>query len=275
MQIKSHLKQIYKKRDPWSHKGDFGKLLIIGGSKTYFGAPALAGLAALRSGVDLVRIAAPEKSARIIASFSPNLVVEPLEGNYVSKRHLEQLLEMTELATAVLIGSGLGRAPETESFVKSFLERIDKPCVIDADGIKALRGVRLRKNMVLTPHMGEFSILTGVKVEDNISDRIKLVKKYASKLNCTILLKGHVDIISDGTKIFLNKTGNPYMTKGGTGDVLAGVLGSLLARGIKPLQAAYAAAYISGAAGDLAAKKYRESLLATDVIEEIKNVINR
>ena len=268
MQIKALIKDVYKKRDPWSHKGDFGKVLVIGGSNVYTGAPALVGLAALKSGCDLVYIAAPKKAADISASFSPNLITFPLHGDFLTNKHFKETQKIR--ADAVVFGNGLGE--KSSSFCK-LMWKTKKPCVIDGDALKYLpKG--LNKNFVLTPHEGEFSIIAGRKIPKDLEARKALVKTYAKKLNCTILLKGHIDIVSDGSIVFENKTGNPYMTKGGTGDVLAGICGALLARGVDPFKAACLAAYISGAAGDLAAKKYGESLLATDVIEEIKNVVN-
>ncbi|MBI4163228.1 MAG: NAD(P)H-hydrate dehydratase [Candidatus Aenigmarchaeota archaeon] len=269
MQIKSVLKEAYKKRQPWSRKGNFGKLLVVGGSKTYTGAPSIVGLAAMKSGCDLVYIEAPQRAADVSASFSPNLITCPLKGDFLTNKHFKEIQKIS--SDAVVFGNGLG---EKSGGLCKLMWKIKKPCVIDGDALKCLPP-KLGKNFVLTPHAGEFSIITGRKTPVNLESRKTLVKEYAKRLNCTILLKGHVDIISDGSDVSLNKTGNPYMTKGGTGDVLAGICGAILARGIQPYKAACAAAYISGAAGDLAVKKYGESLLATDVIEEIKNVINR
>ena len=268
MNIKSVLREAYKKRDPWSHKGDFGKVLVVGGSKEYTGAVALVGLAALKSGTDLTYIAAPERAANISASFSPNLITVPLNGDYLTSKHFREIQEIE--SDAIVFGNGLGT--RSASFCK-LMWKTKKPCVIDGDALKFLPE-KLGKNFVITPHAGEFEILSREKVPQKTEARKRLVKKYAIKLNCTILLKGHIDIISDGKRVFENRTGNPYMTKGGTGDVLAGICGALLARGLEPFKAGCLAAYISGSAGDLAAKKYGESLLATDVIEEIKNVIN-
>ncbi len=268
MQIKAILKEVYKKRNSWSHKGDFGKILVVGGSKQYTGTPVLVGLAALKSGCDLVYIAAPKRAADIAASFSPNLITCPLEGDFLTSKHFKEIVNFD--SDAIIFGNGLG---EKSSSLCKLMWKTKKSSVVDGDALKFLPN-KLGKNFVLTPHAGEFEILSGKQVSENIQERKQLVKTYAKKLNCTILLKGHIDIISDGIRAFENKTGNPYMTKGGTGDVLAGICGALLARNIQPFTAACLAAYISGAAGDLATKKFGESLVATDVIEEIKRVIN-
>lgn len=266
------LKKVYKKRSPYAHKYDFGHLLVIGGSKLYSGSPALASLAAYRTGVDLVTAASPERAANIIATFSPDMITYPLKGDYINKKHVKELLSLTENKKAVVIGGGMERRKETFKAVQSFLRRVELPCVIDADAIHAVAEDKniLKKNFVLTPHAKEFYVLTGINLNNLSQDSIaKTVKKAAKELNTVILLKGHTDIISDGKKVILNKTGNPYLTKGGTGDTLAGILGSLLAQGIDLLTAASAAAYINGRAGDIAAKEKKQAVTSTDLINSI------
>lgn len=272
----SVLKEIKKSRPKWSHKGDFGRLLVIGGSKKYTGAPALAALAAmasLRSGADLVTVAAPERAADVIARFSPNLITEPFKGPFFRKKHLKDVLKLSEKYDAVLTGSGLGMEKETEEFVVKLVEKIRKPCVVDADAIKALRKKRLADNFVLTPHAYEFYHISGSKPKQDLVGRAKLVGDFSRRCGAVILLKGPVDIISDGRETGMNKTGNPYMTTGGTGDVLAGICGGLLAQKMNPFRAACAAAYITGKAGDLAAKEKGSGLVATDVIEKIPDIV--
>ena len=279
------LKQIYKPRENQSHKYDFGHLVVIGGSQLYSGAPALTALAAYRTGVDKVTVVAPQRAANIIASFSPSLITYPLEGERLNKSHLSSLLMMVEPGKevcqgkcAVVIGGGLGRAEEIFKTINKFLEKISLPCVIDADALYAVAKTKniLNKNFILTPHSFEFYILTGrqIKKTENLAKRAKIVQEAAQNLNTNILVKGNPDILSDGKNVILNKTGNPFMTVAGTGDVLAGICGALLARGAEPFLAASSAAYISGKAGDLAAKNLGESLMAEDVINFISQVIN-
>lgn len=273
---KGILRKIYKKRAPWSHKYFFGHLLIIGGSRHYSGSPTLNALAALRAGVDLVTIASPERAANIIASFAPDLIAYPLEGNFLNKNHLEELFRLTQNKTAVVIGGGLCREKGILEAVIEYLKNIKIPCVIDADAIHAVaidKKILENKNFVVTPHSYEFFILSGIKVSANLKERIEIVKRVASELKTTILLKGHVDVISDGKKNALNRTGCSYMTKGGMGDTLAGITGALLARRINCFEAACAAAYINGLAGELAAKKLGESTIASNILEEIPNVL--
>lgn len=272
---KSWVRRLFPKRDEWCHKGDFGKLLVIGGSRKYSGSPSLAALAAYRSGADLVTIAAPERAADIAASFSPDLITCPLKGEFIKKEHLKALLEMATDSDAVVIGGGIGRERETLRTVYGFLSRNKLPCVIDADAIHALEGRQedIKSNWIITPHSKEFKALTKEHPEPNMESRMRLVKQFSEKFRTTILLKGFFDVISDGKYIFVNRTGHACMTKGGTGDVLAGICGALLARGAKPLEAACAGAYINGTAGKLAAKEHGEGTLASDVLGLIPKVI--
>jgi len=281
---KDILKNIYKERQKDSKKYDFGLLIVIGGSDFYSGSPALSAMAAFKSGVDMVRIIAPKRAADIIASFSPNLAAYPLEGNWLERKHLATLISMTESAkavsygkTAVVIGGGMGRSKDTQDAILEYLQEVSVPVVIDADAINALRKkpeIISGKPFLITPHTYEFFVLTGKEVY-KLSDeeKIKAVQEEAARLQTTILLKGAIDIISDGKEVALNKTGTPLMIVGGTGDTLAGVAGALVARGIAPFTAAQAAAFINGRAGELAGKKLGESMTATDLIEEIPNVL--
>ncbi len=281
---KSILKNIYKKRAAEAKKYDFGLLTVIGGGEFYSGAPALSAMAAFRSGVDMVRVIAPKRAADIIASFSPILAAYPLVGKLLTEEHLPTLLSMTQSAksvscgnTAVVIGGGIGRSEETQQTILRYIAKINVPIVIDADAIYAVGkdvGVAHGKNILFTPHKHEFFVLTGKNINGKtLEEKIKIVKKEAARLNTVILLKGKTDIISDGTKIALNKSGCPFMTVGGTGDTLAGIAGALMARGINCFDAACAAAYINVRAGIEAAKTKKEGLLATDLVDAIYKVI--
>jgi len=269
------VRKSYPERPAWSHKGDFGRLLVVGGSRRYSGAPALAALAALRSGCDLVTVAAPERAANIIASFSPDLITEPITGNCLNNWHTRSVLEMAKQADAVVLGGGLGRRPETMTFVQNLLARLDKPCVIDADAIHAVSANKklLGGSFILTPHSGEFLTLTDHEPSQNIKERLEQARLFSSHMGCAILLKGHIDVISDGKSVALNRTGIPFMTKGGTGDILAGICGALLAMGLEPFGAACSAAYINGLAGDLASREFGPGLLASDLISFIPRAL--
>jgi len=282
---KSILKDIYKSRPADVKKYDFGLLLVIGGSEFYSGSPALSSLAAFRAGVDMVRVVAPKRAADIIASFSPDLAAYPLEGKYFDKEDLATVISMTESAkavahdkAAVVIGGGMGRSAEVQEAILEYLSEISLPVVIDADAIHALGKkpeIISGKNFLITPHSYEFFVLTGKEIYQlPEEEKIKMVQAEAKRLQTTILLKGKTDIISDGKEVALNKTGSPFMTKGGTGDSLAGICGALLARGIEPFVTAQAAAYINGKAGEIVAQKKKEGLLATDIIEAIPGVLH-
>ena len=278
------LKKIYKSRPKDSHKYDFGYVLIIGGSQLYSGSPALAAMAAMRAGVDLTLIIAPERAANIIASFSPDLISFPLQGHDLGLSHLQDLILLTKTAQdvshgkiAIVIGGGLGRDEGTQETVRKYLSKINIPAVIDADAIWAISKKRetLRgKRFILTPHSYEFFVLSGERVSNlSLKGKIGRVQNLAKKLETTILLKGNIDIISNGKEIFLNKTGCPEMSVGGTGDTLAGICGCFLSQGIKPILAVSAATYLNGKAGELAKKDLGTGLLATDVIKYIPRVI--
>jgi len=252
-------------------KGDRGRVLVIGGSETYSGAPALASLAALRAGTDLVYVASPEEAARTIASFSPDLIVVKLKGESLSPSNLEQLRPWIERADVVALGPGLGLRDETVEAVAeiiSTLKELKKRAVIDADALKAIKGSRLYDRVVITPHAGEFKTFFGVEVSQNPQERIGQVVEQAGKCDCTVLLKGYFDVVSDGKRFKLNKSGNPGMAVGGTGDVLTGIVASLMVR-LEPFKAAYIGALVNGLAGTLAYEKYGERLVATDLVERI------
>jgi len=281
---KDILKKIYKPRPRNSKKYDFGLLIVIGGSDFYSGSPALSAMAAFKSGVDMVRIIAPKRAADIIASFSPNLAAYPLEGAYLTKKHLATLLSMTESAkvvargnTAVVIGGGMGRSEETKRAILEYLEKVQVPVVIDADAIHALSEkpeIISGRNFLITPHTYEFFVLTGKEVYKlPEEEKIKMVCQEAARLQTTILLKGPTDIISDGKEVALNRTGCSLMTVGGMGDTLAGIAGALLARRVDLFSAGQAAAFVNGLAGESAGKKLGESVTATDLIDEIPNVL--
>ncbi len=269
------VRRIFKRRRPWCHKGDFGHLMVIGGSKLYSGSPALAAMGAIKAGADLVLVAAPKRAADIIAGFGPDMITHPLKGDYINPWHLRELLRLSERSEAVVIGGGMGRNAHVFGFVPRFLKAVKVPCVIDADAIYAFakKPIKLKAGCVFTPHSYEFQVLTGVKPSEKTKKRAEQVKAAAKKLGATVLLKGHIDVISDGRNVAANRTGNPCMTKGGTGDTLAGILGGLLARGTGPFDAACAAAWINGRAGDIAAKEAGEGLMAIDVADNIHRAI--
>lgn len=280
-QTKSIIKKVFPEKDPWSHKGEYGKLLIVAGSEIFTGAPVLIGLAALRTGVDNVYFVGPRRSIDVVANFYPTFINKPLEGGYVEKHHLDEILDFAKSmkANALAIGPGLWRGEKTRQAVLKIIEGFDIPMVVDADAVRALSAnPRLLhgKESVITPHANEFKELTGIELSTKVEERAEAVKQWARKLGTTIILKGHVDVVSDGKSVSINKTGNVFMTKGGFGDMLVGICGAIMARRknkVGVYDAARAAIYINGKAGDLAAKEKHGGLMPMDAIEKIPEVI--
>jgi NAD(P)H-hydrate epimerase len=268
-----------KPRASESHKGDFGRLLVIGGSETFSGAPAYVALAALRTGVDLAYVAAPEKTAQTIASMSPDLITIKLEGTHLNVSNVSALKPYIEAANAIALGPGLGLHPETREAVKAVIEAVEsaaKPLLLDADGLKAFAEFKRKLNvlLVLTPHSGEYAILTSKKLPENLKEKVSEVQKTAEELGAIILLKGPIDIISDEKRFKLNFTGNPGMTVGGTGDVLSGIVAAFLAQQVDPFEAAVAGAFVNGAAGDFVFQEKGYHMVSTDLIQRIPQVLN-
>ena len=264
-------------RDPWGHKGTFGKLLLLCGSRGYTGAAYLSAMGALRCGAGLVFLGVPEGIYAIEAVKLTEPVVFPLpdEGGRLSADALPEILERLPQMDAVLIGPGLGQSPGTLAVVRAVLEQAACPVVLDADGINLAAGhrdiLRGRKApTILTPHDGEFARLGGYLTKD----RMESAAAVARELGCVVLLKGHETCITDGTTHYRNKTGNPGMAVGGSGDVLAGMIAGLLGQGLQPIQAAACAAWLHGAAGDLAARELGQyAMLPTDLLDRLPRLL--
>jgi ADP-dependent NAD(P)H-hydrate dehydratase / NAD(P)H-hydrate epimerase len=254
---------LIKKRTLESHKGDSGRILVIGGGP-YTGAPALTALAALRAGADIVTVAAPKTAAKTISGFSPDLIVQELAKDHLCPEDIGILKDQITRHDVVVMGMGLGRHAETYEALAMIIP-LCKKIVIDADALQPdlpLKGIA-------TPHAGEFQRISGISLTDlGYRQRLEPLKDYAAKMGMVVLLKGKVDLITDGEVIRANTTGNPGMTVGGTGDVLAGVTAALYAR-TSALRAATAAAFVNGRAGDLVYIEKDYGMVATDIIEKI------
>ncbi|MHA1860127.1 MAG: NAD(P)H-hydrate dehydratase [Candidatus Asgardarchaeia archaeon] len=276
---KGDVKIAFPKRRAESHKGDYGRVLILGGSRDYSGAPAFSALAALKTGVDLVFIVAPESVCPVIRGYSPSLIVRGYPGDYLNEGAETLIFNTMEKIDAVLIGPGLSKEEETLSFLREkmipYLREREFPTVIDADAISIFKDEVGWEKMIITPHGGEFKYLYGSRIEEgmNLKEKVEIVRQVSKKLRATIVLKGHYDIISNGMKSKVNRTGNPGMTVGGTGDSLAGIATALLAMGRDSFISACVAAYINGKAGDIAASKLGFHLTTEDVISEIPKAI--
>ncbi len=271
------LQLVSKRRDPESHKGMFGQVLVVGGSETYSGAPALTAMGAYATGVDLVYVAVPETAASIVAGFSPSLITIKLDGERLSPRNLDQLEPFIDRADVVAMGPGLGLQDETVEAVEALIKMVDKrkvPVLIDADALKSYpRKRKVKTPTVFTPHSSEFEVLTGKEVSGGFEEKGEIVQGEAARLGATVLLKGRVDVVSDGERTRYNWTGNPGMTVGGTGDVLSGVVSGFMAQGASPFEAAAAGAFVNGKAGDLVFGEKGYHLLPEDLVKKIPYII--
>ncbi|MEM3444493.1 MAG: NAD(P)H-hydrate dehydratase [Thermoplasmata archaeon] len=255
-----------------SHKGDNGRVLVLGGGP-YTGAPYFVAMAAYRTGADIVHVATQEEAYSVLRNYSPLLIVHKMPES--KEERLEFLQNLHKKFDVVVVGPGLGKERGIMETCTEFISIAEKPLVVDADAIPLLKDVKPRTGVLVTPHAGEFFDLTGIRVPENLDERKEVVREAARKHGFTILLKGSVDVISDGFFVKLNRTGNPGMTVGGTGDVLAGICAALISKGCTPYQAARLGAFISGLAGDAAFENYGYSLLPTDIIEELPEVIKK
>ncbi len=277
--------QLLGPRLQWAHKGDFGHVLVIGGSRGKTGAAAMAGISALRAGAGLVTVAAPESAVPVIASHAPELMTEPLpetEDGSVSLRCFDYGLteKIAHGKDVIAVGPGLGRNVETVQMVRRVAAEFSQPMVIDADGLNALAGTdfggggRVR---IMTPHPGEMSRLTGRSTSEIESDRPTAARDFARRHGVVLVLKGYRTLIAfpDG-RVWINMTGTPAMATGGSGDILTGMLAGFLAQFTdEPDRAIATAVYLHGLAGELgAAEAGEKSLIATDILRFLPAAIH-
>jgi hydroxyethylthiazole kinase-like uncharacterized protein yjeF len=256
-------------REEDAHKGDHGRVLVVGGGP-YTGAPALSARASLRAGADLVGVIAPERAADAVASYSPNFITSSLSGSSFEPQHVEKVVERAEEADVTVVGPGLGAAEETLDAVRELLPRLDN-AVVDADALREIDATHEDAEVIATPHAGEL----GQHVEgvpDGWQERRHVVERFSEEHGVVTLLKGRYDVVSDGERTRVSRTGNPGMTVGGTGDVLAGVCGSLGAR-LDAFDAACVAAFVNGRAGDGVVEKNGYGMTATDLAEAIPGAL--
>ena len=273
-----YVRSLLPARRPDGNKGTFGRTLIIAGSRGFSGAAVLAGRAAVRSGCGLVNLAFPEGIGDIVGSTVTEAVKTPLpqtEIQSLSPAALESLLDMSAEAQAVAIGPGIGTDRRTQKLELGFLAEVEKPTVIDADGINNLVGrlallSRAKPPLVLTPHPGEFARLTGLKPAEINADRVGVSRRFATKYKVTLVLKGASTVIAapHGT-VFVNPTGNSGLASGGTGDVLTGLITGLMAQGMSPLDAACAGVFLHGLAADIAVQSLTEYCLAAGDLPDL------
>lgn len=274
------LSKIYPVRSAWVHKGNFGNVMAVCGSQLYSGAATLAAIASLRSGADMVTVCAPERAADVAAQSLPDLMTFPLKGDSISARNIADILDTAHLRriNSVVIGCGLGRKVTTFAAIFKLISKFNIPMVLDADALRAISQkpeITWGKQAILTPNVREMAILLSqTHMPDDFDAKLVGAKQAAHKYKCVVLLKGNVDIITDGATTITNNSGTPFMTKGGFGDTLSGIVGALLARGVGLLEAAHAGAYINGKAGEYAAAQKGESLIASDIFDYLPKVIH-
>ena len=283
-----------KNRSKDSHKGNNGKVLIVGGSKDYYGAPAISAKAAIATGVDLTYIYAPKDAALAIKSLSEDFIVKEGKGDYLSLEDLEDILELVSKVDAVLLGPGSSQSEETGKLFNVLAMKIDKPLVLDADALKLvdMSLVSKKEDLIITPHLSEFksffknissddmnNLERIVKLDDNldfrkVNDKIDSIQKITRNINGSVILKGKYDFIFNGNRLKINRTGNPGMTVGGTGDALAGIALSLLSQGLNSFDAALLAPYLNGKAGDLAYEAQGYGFGAQDLTQYLGAVMS-
>lgn len=258
------IKSIFPKRNPVSHKGSYGKLLIVAGCDRYRGAAALCTEAALRSGAGVITLASVPSVIDAVSAKLYEPVYYPLPQNKagtLSHTALPLLLEQAEKSSALLIGCGLGQNPDISSTVETLLKTISCPLILDADGLNAIADriniLRTAKSrIILTPHLGEMSRLCGKNISELQADPIEAARSFATEYRVVVVLKDADTVVAaPNVKIYLNTTGNAGMARGGSGDVLAGIIAAFVCQGLSPEQAAFCGVYLHGAAGDLTAGK--------------------
>ena len=266
-----------------THKGEFGRMLIIGGSKNYSGAPAYSSMTAINFGIDLAITFVPDIVGDVIRSFSPNLIVRTSSEDWLNLEALQEISPLIEWSDSILIGPGIGLEKETEDLLVKLLEKLkqeNKCFVLDADALKLVKEhIDLIKGLpvILTPHEGELKIMTDIELPpyDHIDERGKIIYNLSKKLDVTLLVKGPYDYISDGNLLKINRTGCPEMSIGGTGDVLAGLCASFMATKNNRFKSACSAAFLNGILGEYCKENIGPRFTPLDMIYNINEAIKR
>ncbi len=274
--------QLLKRRKN-SHKGDFGHIFILAGSPRFSGAAALCSEAAMRAGAGLVTLGVPQGLNNAIIKIKPKEVMTlPLPQTKEGTLNLsgyKMIGDFSKDIDVLVVGPGLGKDKSTQALTRKVIAYINKPMVIDADGLNALAGHldSLKGIKILTPHPGEMARLLGVNIAKVQRDRKGIAKNFAKKHKVTVVLKGHDTVVVDyKNNLYINKTGNPGMATAGSGDVLSGIIAAFLGQGLGAFEAAKYGVYLHGFAGDLAAEEKTEiSLIASDIIGKIPEVIKK
>ena len=285
LKLEQKIRRVWKPRPKDANKKDFGRIFILAGSKGLTGAAALTSFAALRAGAGLVTLGCPDKVYSVLARRYPEVMVRPFpstSAGSLSEKGFKEISNFLKNQDILSIGPGLGRHTSTQKLVRRLAVQSPVQVVIDADGINAFQGKvswfkKFQRPPILTPHPGEFTRVFGGKKPEGDRERKKRALETAKKFNVILVLKGYRTVVAAPKgQIFVNPTGNPGMAKGGTGDVLTGMIAGILGQGVKPYDAACSGVYLHGLAGDLAAKKIAQvSLVATDMIEFLSGAIRQ
>jgi len=272
------------KRYPDTHKGDYGHILVLGGSVGLTGAVCLSAQGALRMGAGLVTVGVPKSLNNIFEAKLTEVMSLPLEEDKggLALEAFDKIIEILNKIDVIVLGPGAGLGLSTRELVVKIIKETDKPIIVDADAITALASnidilsKRKADKLILTPHPGEFSRLVKLDKEEIGKKRKELVKKFALRYNLTLVLKGRRTLVGDGKKLYENKTGNPGMATAGMGDVLSGIIAGMVSGGLNCFDAAKFGVYLHGLAGDLAANdKTQNCLIASDVIEYLPQAIKK
>jgi NAD(P)H-hydrate epimerase len=266
-----------------SNKGDFGHIFILAGSAGFSGAAVLCSFGAIRTGAGLVTLGISKGINSAIIRIKPlevmTLSLPETSTGSISLKAYEKIEEFSKKVDLVIIGPGLTQDKSTQSLIRKLVAEINKPLIIDADGLNALVGNLnlLPPDSILTPHPGEMARLLGINAEEIQKNRKEIARKFSKKYRVVLVLKGHETIVSDYSgDLYINKTGNSGMATAGSGDVLTGMIGAFLGQGLKAFKAAKYAVYLHGLAGDLAAEeKTQISLIASDIIDKIPSAIKK
>lgn len=275
----AELKKLFPERNKLSHKGDNGRVLVVGGSIDYYGAPIFSGLGSLYGGADLTYLAVPECNFDVSRSLYPDFVVKKYSGNYLNMNGFDMIMAMAQKCDVVVIGPGLGDREETLETVKNIVLKVGKTTILDTKAMQVLQmidQIPLPQKIVITPHHLEFELLTGksFKIQQGIEQKSAILRTVAADMNINILLKGPQDIlVSERGEVQVNTNGNAGMTVGGSGDVLAGLVGGLISQKIEPYDACLIAVYALGKAGDKLFKEKGYFYSATDLANEIPYVL--
>lgn len=281
MNISQEMKEIMPKRKSESHKGDYGRIAILGGSSGMAGSVYMASLSAMRTGAGMAFILAPKSISEILQIKSNEQIIKEIDCHnfYYSSEIVDQILDTIEGKDTLIIGPGMGKGEDLNKLIGEIITSTDIDMVIDADGLNAISKdlsiLKSNNKIILTPHLGEFSRLTGLQIDKIKEDEESIARKFAKDNDVVLVLKSDHTIVTDGLKFYKNEIGNPGMATAGVGDVLTGVIASLMKR-LEPFEAAKLGVYIHSLAGDIASEKLGEdSLIATDVIENLSEAIKR